>query len=332
MHVANLPIEDYFNLPNALRDGPEVDATVSFDVVWSGPVTRRVSVTDGTNGDQFAGQFEEDQATVTWSGSNELGFSFTANPGELSTSAPHRGFAEVGHEENGIFFPGAEPVLASANPQRPVRQVLTPQQLQPVLRDAVAAWQAAGASAAQLAALNQTPVHIAALPTRYLGEEAGGQVWISPNADGWGWNLGASTPAGRMDLRSVLDHEFGHVLGLEDSDNLQDVMGETLAAGVRRLPRASDLGGTGLSNALLIGVLGQDSGAVPGGAQAQPATSPSPAPAAGSSQAVPLASTPPGPGPALGVPAYRVRDQAFPDLEGTSSVALSPTADPPWTW
>jgi hypothetical protein len=38
----------------------------------------------------------------------------------------------------------------------------------------------------------------------------------------------------------VLDHEFGHVLGLDDSDNLHDVMGETLPAGVRRLPRASD--------------------------------------------------------------------------------------------
>jgi hypothetical protein len=42
-------------------------------------------------------------------------------------------------------------------------------------------------------------------------------------------------------------------------------MGETLAAGVRRLPRASDLGGSGLSNALPSGVLGQGSGAVLGG-------------------------------------------------------------------
>jgi len=55
-------------------------------------------------------------------------------------------------------------------------------------------------------------------------------------------------------------------------------MGETLAAGVRRLPRATP------------------------------------------------------PGPALGLPAYRVRDQAFADPEGTQSVALAPTADPPWTW
>jgi hypothetical protein len=104
LHVTNLPIEDYFNLPNALRDGPEVDATVSFDVVWSGPVTRRVSVTDGTNGDQFTGEFAEDQATVTWSGSNEQGFRFRSNPGDFSTSAPRRAFAEVGHEGNGIFF------------------------------------------------------------------------------------------------------------------------------------------------------------------------------------------------------------------------------------
>jgi hypothetical protein len=120
------------------------------------------------------------------------------------------------------------------------------------------------------------------------------------------------------------------VLGLEDSDNLQDVMGETLAAGVRRLPRASDLGGSGLSNTLPVGVLCQGSSAVPGGVQDQPTTSPSPAPAAGSSQAVALVSTPPG--PALGVPTYRVRYQAFADLEGTQSVALAPTADPPWTW
>jgi uncharacterized protein (TIGR03118 family) len=75
-----------------------------------------------------------------------------------------------------------------------------------------------------------------------------------------------------------------------------------------------------------------------GATAAQPATSPSPAPAAGtpgasaagSSQAVPLVSTPPG--PALGVTAYRARHQAFADLEGTPSVALAPTADPPRTW
>jgi uncharacterized protein (TIGR03118 family) len=93
---------------------------------------------------------------------------------------------------------------------------------------------------------------------------------------------------------------------------------------------ATDLGGSGLSNSLLIGILGEDGCAELGGVQAQPATSPTSAPAAGSSQAVPLAST--HTGPALGVFDYRVRDQVFADLEGTVSAALATTADPPWTW
>jgi hypothetical protein len=84
--------------------------------------------------------------------------------------------------------------------------------------------------------------------------EAGRQVWISPNAAGWGWFVDASassnqafpatpgSPAeGKMDLLSVVNHELGHVLGLEDSPDLMDVMGETLAPGVRRLPAAGDL-------------------------------------------------------------------------------------------
>jgi hypothetical protein len=103
MRVNNLPVEDYFNLPNALADGNEVDATVSFDVVWHGPVTRRVEVRDGSNGDHFSGQFTEDHATVTWSGSNELGFHFRSNPGDFSTSAAGRAFAELAHVRNGVF-------------------------------------------------------------------------------------------------------------------------------------------------------------------------------------------------------------------------------------
>jgi hypothetical protein len=100
-----------------------VPATVSFDVVWNGPVTRRVNVRDATNG--FAGQFNEDQATVTWSAHSDSGFTFTSEPGNFSTSvpevpgvngvtAPLNFFAQVGHERNGIFFPSA-PSTADAS-------------------------------------------------------------------------------------------------------------------------------------------------------------------------------------------------------------------------
>jgi hypothetical protein len=114
MRVTNLHLEDYFNFPNGLADGHEVDATVSFDVVWSGPVTRRIEVEHGTNGNRFAGEFVEDHATVTWSGSNELGFHFRSNPGDFSTSAPGRAFAELGHERNGVFVEGGEDEDAGA--------------------------------------------------------------------------------------------------------------------------------------------------------------------------------------------------------------------------
>ncbi len=98
MQVSNLALEDYFTLGNAFKDGPSVPATVSFDVVWTGDVTRRVNVNDAANG--FAGEFAETPATITWSAS-ENGFTFTSNAASTSTSV----FAEVGHERNGIFFP-----------------------------------------------------------------------------------------------------------------------------------------------------------------------------------------------------------------------------------
>jgi hypothetical protein len=344
LHVRDLQEVNYYSpsgFAGNISLGPDwqtagVDSKVSFDVTWNGPVTRRISVKDPTY--DFAGTFNElnnNNVTVKWSGSNALGFTFTSDLGNLATSSallPGFFFAQIAQERNGRFFPGGEPVREAAAPSHSVQQTFTLQQLQPFVRQAIADWHSAGATASQLAQLRQVQVSVQALPASYLGEQAGGQVWISPNAAGWGWNPGDATTAvspGRMDLHSVLDHEFGHVLGLADSANLQDVMGETLAAGVRRLPRSSDLGSSGLSSPLPIGVLGPGSDAVLGGGPAQPATSPG-ASAARSSHAVPLVSTPPG--PALGVPAYRVRDQVFADLEATLSAAPAATVDPPWTW
>jgi hypothetical protein len=122
LHVHDLPELDYFSPDgNAaiLSLGPtwqsdNFPATISFDVVWNGPVTRRVQVKDAADG--FAGTFNENQATVTWSESSTSGFSFVSNPGDFSTSvpevpgvngvtAPLNFFAEVGHERNGVFFP-----------------------------------------------------------------------------------------------------------------------------------------------------------------------------------------------------------------------------------
>jgi hypothetical protein len=118
MRVDNLAVPDYGTKKNSL--GPNWQTafdpgTVSFDVVWSGPITRRVSVPNGTLGDHYAGEYVENQVAVTWSGTNlTTGFSFTANPGTLATSSFDGGFAELGHERNGTFF-GADDSLTLAS-------------------------------------------------------------------------------------------------------------------------------------------------------------------------------------------------------------------------
>jgi hypothetical protein len=108
MEVENLHLGDYGNLANATGANFQTafdPAVVSFDVVWDRPITRRVSVPDGTLGNHYAGEYVEDQVTVTWSGKNlATGFSFTSNPGTFATSSFDGGFAELGHERNGAFF------------------------------------------------------------------------------------------------------------------------------------------------------------------------------------------------------------------------------------
>jgi hypothetical protein len=110
MHVRNLYELDYPDFNTSV--GPDWqtnyhDATASFDVVWTPPVTRRVDVKDAADG--FAGHFNENQATVTWSAQSTSGFSFTSELGNKATSDSFAGagnfFAQLGVERNGVFFP-----------------------------------------------------------------------------------------------------------------------------------------------------------------------------------------------------------------------------------
>ena len=91
----NLGLTDYFNIPNALfRFDGSTPATVSFDIVWSGPVTSRGQVTSKGS----TGELVMCDATIRWSASNGLGFKFTSNP-----SGTKSVFAQLGHVSNGVF-------------------------------------------------------------------------------------------------------------------------------------------------------------------------------------------------------------------------------------
>jgi len=88
--------------------------------------------------------------------------------------------------------------------------------------------------------LRNVRVQVADLPGSYLGLAYNDLVLIDSDAAGHGWFVD-STPetsddldSARIDLLSAVVHELGHVLGLDDAADADDVMGEVLDAGVRR--------------------------------------------------------------------------------------------------
>jgi CSLREA domain-containing protein len=139
---------------------------------------------------------------------------------------------------------------------------LTVQQLLPVVQEARARLEATGLDPTLVAALQQERVVLGTLGGGALGEEAGDTITIDPTAAGYGWYVDGgpssdaafplagsdglhavpgSNAATRMDLLTVVMHEYGHVLGLPDVDaTLQpgDLMADTLPLGVRRNPGA----------------------------------------------------------------------------------------------
>ncbi len=111
--------------------------------------------------------------------------------------------------------------------------------------------------------LNAISVTFDALKGSAVGQTVGSTVTLDTNAAGYNWFID-TTPAdnseflptsnpnewvakegsaayGKMDMLSVLLHEYGHALGIEHSADPHDYMGTTLTAGVRRLPSAEEL-------------------------------------------------------------------------------------------
>jgi hypothetical protein len=97
LSATDLVVTDYFDIPNALfrfETPVSVGASCTFDIQWSGPTTSKGPVT--TPGS--SGELVLCQATMTWSASNDLGFSFVSDP-TPTTSV----FAQLGRVKNGVF-------------------------------------------------------------------------------------------------------------------------------------------------------------------------------------------------------------------------------------
>ncbi|WP_374352805.1 Ig-like domain-containing protein, partial [Chitinimonas sp.] len=152
------------------------------------------------------------------------------------------------------------------------------------------AWQISSAAAESFArqmtsigwALDLSPLTVSDLSLGALGQTTGigpsAQITLDYNAAGHGWYVDAdpsdssdflptadptvwlarpgSAADGKMDLLSVLLHEYGHALGFEHSPDAADYMAATVKPGERRLPSADELG---LMRTLLAQLSGSDS-------------------------------------------------------------------------
>jgi hypothetical protein len=145
---------------------------------------------------------------------------------------------------------------------------LTMDALAPVLAAAIQHWADAGASASQIALLENTKLTIADLPdSGFLANTDANGITIDVNAAGWGWYVDptpsnnseyqttaapndlfatSGSAVGPIDLLTVIEHELGHVLGLPDTSQ-DGVMNINLDTGERRLVTSSDVAQTSQS-------------------------------------------------------------------------------------
>jgi hypothetical protein len=151
------------------------------------------------------------------------------------------------------YTPSGEPVESVSETELPG-----------LIEQALALWQGAGISDAAISMLQQVNVQVVNLSGSLLGLASDGTIWIDDDAAGMGWFVDRTpqsneefrwgndvwtatedgSAAGKVDLLTVLAHEYGHVLGLADVEAQpvsNDLMTESLMPGVRRSVSNNDL-------------------------------------------------------------------------------------------
>ena len=202
-------------------------------------------------------------------------------PEPPATSPPVPGPTEVVTQPPAPPSPpenGGTPTTEPAPPTPPSHPVivndgfLSQAELDYLVEAAIQRWIDAGATPEQVAEMRATAISVADMAGLYLGSSDANSILIDSDGAGHGWFLdrtpgddaeydGAGTrltadaggPAdGRMDLLTVLMHELGHQVGLDDiySPNAVDELMYGYAnIGERRLPQADDLVGADMSHA-----------------------------------------------------------------------------------
>jgi hypothetical protein len=141
-------------------------------------------------------------------------------------------------------------LLAAAAGTQPEIDLLTRDQLDPIVAEAISRWDAVLGDDADVAArVGSIQFQIEDFNGLTLGLTDGSTITMDADAAGWGWfvdptpedDVEFSEPGGdddgRMDLLTAVMHEIGHVLGYEDlAGDADHLMSATLDAGQRVAP------------------------------------------------------------------------------------------------
>ncbi|HEX4999276.1 MAG TPA: LEPR-XLL domain-containing protein, partial [Terriglobia bacterium] len=154
--------------------------------------------------------------------------------------------------------PAAPAFLASeGSNDSPSSTVLTAGELSPIVAEAISRWDSSGLEPFGAVDLNTLSFVIGDLSAGTLADISGSVVTIDESADGYGWFVDATPSddsefagalpieaADGIDLLTTVMHELGHALGFVHSNQVGlrgvDVMVDSLAEGVRRLPLLAD--------------------------------------------------------------------------------------------
>jgi hypothetical protein len=168
-------------------------------------------------------------------------------------------FAYHGAFTGGVFVAGGKPAGFGGSPLRAAdgmadiitdAPALTDDALAPIVEQARLRLAAANLSAEASQRLASIDVRVSNLAGDYLGLAYSDHIAIDIDAAGYGWFIDATPDADeeftgdaqspardRMDLLSVVMHELGHAIGLDDLDPVEfpdEIMSATLETGVRR--------------------------------------------------------------------------------------------------
>ena len=130
---------------------------------------------------------------------------------------------------------------------------LTAAKLRPLVNEAISRWRSALGNTLAVQNLSNVRVNVMDLPNTTLGLSSGNFIFVDKDAAGHGWFVDqtphndsefasghvSAAVKGKVDLLSVLIHEFGHILGMDDvhvtdPNVTNNVMADILPLGVRR--------------------------------------------------------------------------------------------------